>query len=219
MVSVLDYNNFKEMNDENDWLDPTHPNVPPYSKSKVLAEKAVWEYVKKLPQEEKFDVVVINPGFILGPILVKSGFTSQTVVQNVMTGKYQGIPDIYTGIVDVRDVADAHVIGVTTSSVNERFLLVENTYEFAYIGQVLYDEFKSKGYKVVRKKLSYCVAKMASCWMYELKLYLQQWGKNAQVSNEKARTKLGIKFIKVKDSIKEMGYSLIEKRYISDKTK
>ena len=207
------------MNDEKDWLDPTGPNIAPYPKSKVLAEKAVWDYVDKLPEDEKFEVVVLNPGFILGPILVKSEFTSQVIIKKMMTGGYPGIPDVYMSIVDVRDVADAHVIGVTTSSVNERFLLAEDTYEFVYIGQVLYDEFKPKGYKVVRKKLSYCVAKMASCCVPEVKLIINQWGKNAHVSNEKARTKLGIKFIKAEDTIKEMGYSLIEKCYVPDKTK
>ena len=71
----------------------------------------------------------------------------------------------------------------------------------------------------MRKKLGYCVAKVASICVPELKLVLRQWGKNAQVSNEKARTKLGIKFIKAEDTIEEMGYSLIENRYVPDLTK
>jgi len=41
----------------------------PYHKSKALAEKLVWDYTEKLPSSEKFDAVVINPGFILGPLL------------------------------------------------------------------------------------------------------------------------------------------------------
>lgn len=40
-----------------------------YPKSKTLAEREVWNFIENLPEEERFDVVVINPGLILGPIL------------------------------------------------------------------------------------------------------------------------------------------------------
>lgn len=43
----------------------------PYPQSKAMAEKAVWEYLDRIKEEEKFDVSIINPGFILGPILGK----------------------------------------------------------------------------------------------------------------------------------------------------
>ena len=42
-----------------------------YPKSKTLAEREVWNFIENLPEEERFDVVVINPGLILGPILSK----------------------------------------------------------------------------------------------------------------------------------------------------
>jgi dihydroflavonol-4-reductase len=34
-----------------------------------LAEKAAWDFVKNLPNDEKFEVVTINPGLVLGPNL------------------------------------------------------------------------------------------------------------------------------------------------------
>jgi dihydroflavonol-4-reductase len=40
-----------------------------YPKSKAMAEKLIWEFRDKLEGDEKFDVVVINPGLIFGPIL------------------------------------------------------------------------------------------------------------------------------------------------------
>ena len=40
-----------------------------YSKSKTLAEKAAWDYVDNLPEDEKFAVATVNPGFVTGPNL------------------------------------------------------------------------------------------------------------------------------------------------------
>lgn len=51
-----------------DWSDVKVAD--PYSKSKTLAEKAAWDFVKALPQEEQFEIVTINPGLVLGPNFV-----------------------------------------------------------------------------------------------------------------------------------------------------
>ena len=41
----------------------------PYEKSKTLAEKAAWDYIKNLPNDEKFEVVTICPDLVFGPNL------------------------------------------------------------------------------------------------------------------------------------------------------
>jgi nucleoside-diphosphate-sugar epimerase len=41
----------------------------------------------------------------------------------VMRGKYPGMPNIATAMVDVRDVAEAHLRGITKSPPNGRFIL------------------------------------------------------------------------------------------------
>lgn len=38
-----------------------------YSKSKKLANKASWDYWNALPADNKFDLVTIHPGLIIGP--------------------------------------------------------------------------------------------------------------------------------------------------------
>ncbi|EJK56678.1 hypothetical protein THAOC_23392, partial [Thalassiosira oceanica] len=44
-------------------------NTGAYFKSKTLAEKAAWDFVKDLPEEEKFGLVTINPVTAMGPTL------------------------------------------------------------------------------------------------------------------------------------------------------
>ena len=60
--------NLKDVLDENDWSDLEACSA--YDKSKTMAEKAAWEYFYSLPEEERFEMVSINPVFILGPSLI-----------------------------------------------------------------------------------------------------------------------------------------------------
>lgn len=39
----------------------------PYLKSKTLAEKAAWKYLEDLPENERFELATVLPGFIIGP--------------------------------------------------------------------------------------------------------------------------------------------------------
>ena len=42
-----------------------------------------------------------------------------------MRGKYPGLPNIYMPVVDVRDVADAHLKGITLMPPTGRYILSE----------------------------------------------------------------------------------------------
>ena len=67
---------------------------------------AAWEFIENLPDDDKIELSVVNPGMIMGPPLVKTDFTSGKIMklflENNMPG---GIPAIQFPIVDVRDVA------------------------------------------------------------------------------------------------------------------
>lgn len=59
-----------EIFNESHWTDLDRPEgVHPYLKSKTLAEKVAWDFQKTLPAGEKFELVAICPGLIMGPPL------------------------------------------------------------------------------------------------------------------------------------------------------
>jgi nucleoside-diphosphate-sugar epimerase len=134
-----------EINEEH-WPEITKDQSP-YFKSKIYAEKAAWDYIEKLPEEEKFELSTINPGFVVGPLLAKMGGTSVEVVSQCLTGKMPGIPACYTQIIDVRDVADAHIRALE-SEPYKRYALSTETVKFLAVGQILNDEFSKLGYRV-----------------------------------------------------------------------
>ncbi|MEL7116448.1 MAG: NAD-dependent epimerase/dehydratase family protein, partial [Pseudomonadota bacterium] len=49
---------------EDDWTDINHPAATPYVKSKTLAEKAAWDYIRD--EAPEVALTVINPVFVLG---------------------------------------------------------------------------------------------------------------------------------------------------------
>ena len=72
------------------WSDVS-ADIGAYAKSKTLAERAAWELVAGGAME----LVVINPGFILGPPLGAPGDgQSETMVKDLIGGKFPMIPDI-----------------------------------------------------------------------------------------------------------------------------
>ena len=72
---------------ESHWSNPDRPEgLDGYSKSKVLAEKAAWDFKDALPVNKRFELVTICPGFIFGPPLSKQSGTSVGYISAIMTG-------------------------------------------------------------------------------------------------------------------------------------
>ena len=56
---------------QDSWTDVNEKSVTAYFKSKTLAEKAAWDFIKNQTGNEKLELVVINPGPIYGPTLTQ----------------------------------------------------------------------------------------------------------------------------------------------------
>src|SRR5215217_4767187 len=88
-IAAINYGNGKPPFTENDWTDIDGPLTVPYYKSKTLAEKAAWEFAA----QEALEIVVINPGMVMGPILGRRAGTSTGMVRSLLRGKYPALPD------------------------------------------------------------------------------------------------------------------------------
>jgi hypothetical protein len=58
-----------------------------------------------LPESERFELVIINPGLILGPTLIPGDFASADFITQVLNGSIPAIPKLKLAIVDVRECA------------------------------------------------------------------------------------------------------------------
>ena len=146
VAAVFDSLDEKKYYDENDWSDPDNPDITPYNKSKTLAEKAAWEFVKK--NNNPFALTVINPFLVIGPSLTDDLGESNIAIKLLVTGKVPFIIPLQFGFVDVRDVASAHLLALKNpNSDGERFILSESDLWYRDVAKIL----RSGNYKKIPK--------------------------------------------------------------------
>jgi len=107
---------------EADWTPLEAPN-PPYIRSKIIAERAAWDFVGA---NGALELSVINPTGIFGPVLGPELSTSIQIVKGLLDGAFPDeLPDMWFGVVDVRDVADVHLRAmIDPDAAGERFIAV-----------------------------------------------------------------------------------------------
>src|ERR1700722_12931001 len=132
----------KEVRDytEADWTDPDTPGLPPYPRSKAIAERAAWDFIGTEGGDTQ--LVVMNPTFIAGPSLVPVLRSSLTVFKAIIEGTMPALPRQRFGVVDVRDVADAHITAMATpAAAGNRYLLLADgpTITWLELAQILRD--------------------------------------------------------------------------------
>ena len=108
---------------EVDWTDLTAPHLTPYIQSKTLAERAAWDFIER--EGAGLEFATVNPVVIFGPALGADFSTSIHVLLRLLNGKVPAVPPGTTTGVDVRDVADLHVLAMRPpAAAGERFLAV-----------------------------------------------------------------------------------------------
>jgi nucleoside-diphosphate-sugar epimerase len=131
---------------ETDWTDPNGPDVQPYTQSKTLAERAAWDFMAK--EGGNLELSVVNPVAVFGPVLGSDYATSILLIQRLMDGAMPGCPRLYFGVVDVRDVADAHISAMATAAAaGKRYLLLADGPTITWLGlaQILRDHLGPAG--------------------------------------------------------------------------
>lgn len=119
ILAMVDWNKDQDEVDEDSWTE-INKNTTAYDKSKILAEKKAWSMTENPPSGCKLDLVVISPALVLGKALFKSEFASAEIGIGLMTGKFPKAPVVHFPVVDIEDIARAHVLGVTAPP-NERY--------------------------------------------------------------------------------------------------
>jgi nucleoside-diphosphate-sugar epimerase len=142
-ISVRKRENHKDMLTEADWSDVEI--CPPYDKSKLLAERAAWDYWNGLPADDRFELVVVIPGLIQGPTLITGEFSSMNYMRMLMMGVMPALPKVMFPIVDIRDVAQAHLNAIKVPEArNQRFICVLRTFRFKELCEILQKHFGEK---------------------------------------------------------------------------
>ena len=177
--------------DESSWTDPAGEDVRPYVKSKTLAERAAWDFMRE--RAGSLELSVVNPVGIFGPVLGTDYSTSILLVQRLLDGQIPGCPRMSFGVVDVRDVAALHLIAMThPQAKNERFIAsVGDFMSILEIAQLLRRRLGTAARRVPRWQLPDWVVRLAALRDPAVKQILPELGKSRNATSEKARRVLG----------------------------
>lgn len=199
----------KRTYDESDWSQLTDA-VGAYEHSKTIAEQAAWDYVRGLPAGERIELTTINPGLVLGPVLSNDFSTSGEVVRKLLKRELPACPDVGFAVVDVRDVAAAHVAAMTTpAAAGQRFITAIEHAPMQEIARILDRHFRPRGYKVPTGRLPGWLLRTVSLWDKTAKLAVQELGKRQDVSSARAREVLGWQPRGLEAMVVDMGESMI----------
>jgi dihydroflavonol-4-reductase len=136
--------------DESDWTN-LDSDINIYTKSKTMAERAAWDFVKNQSADHPIELSVIIPGLILGPLLDGKYYgTSAKIIRNILAGKDRGDYGNRIELVDVRDVASAHLAAMTNPrAAGRRYCCVASVLWRHEVINILDQHFSSRGYKLL----------------------------------------------------------------------
>lgn len=122
-----------------------------YSYSKLLAEREAWSIAGK---QERWRLVTINPSLVIGPGINPNGTSeSFNIIRQMGDGTLKmGVPDIGFGVVDVRDLAEAHLRGGFLPDAQGRFIVSAHNTSFLEMATTLLQRYGER-YPIPRRKL------------------------------------------------------------------
>ena len=175
---------------ELDWTDLSGARpVAPYPTSKTLAERAAWDFAARHPSLE---LATVNPVAIFGPPLGHDTGTSLEMVKRLLSG-VPGVPDLSFGIVDVRDVADLHLLAMTRpDAAGERFLATSGDFMSALeMARVLRAGLGERAGKVPTRLLPNSLIRLAGRFDQGMAQLATELGHLKNASGRKAERLLG----------------------------
>jgi nucleoside-diphosphate-sugar epimerase len=130
---------------------------------------------------------------VLGPVLGPDMSSSIVLVKRLLDGAMPGCPDLWFGVVDVRDIADMHLKCMTDPAAHgERFLATGGDFvSVRQIAEMLKDGLGSAARKVPTRSLPNWLVRAVGLFDAEVRGILPELGKHKNASNEKARRLLG----------------------------
>ncbi|MEO1376768.1 MAG: aldehyde reductase [Cyanobacteria bacterium J06635_10] len=175
--------------DEKDWTDLNDKTLTPYKQSKTIAEKAAWEFVNK---DKSIELTTICPSLVCGPALEAKVNSSLEVVKRLMDGSFPIIPPIGFGVVDVRDVADLHVLAMEKpEAAGNRFIGSSDFMWMHEIAATLRNHFGEEALKVPTLKAPAWFLRLLALRDPAINTIVPDLNQRRRVSNETSKRLLG----------------------------
>lgn len=176
---------------EANWTNPNEKGLSVYEKSKLLAEHAAWDFIKK--EGASLEFATINPVAIWGPALSAHISGSFGILEHLLDGSMKVLPNIPLNIVDVRDVADLHIRAMTSPDANgQRFIAsADGQISMPKIAALIKNKKPDVAKEISTKKIPNGFVYLASLFNKQAKEAALLLRMSRNVSNAKAKEILG----------------------------
>ncbi|MFF9854230.1 NAD-dependent epimerase/dehydratase family protein [Streptomyces litmocidini] len=188
---------------EETWNTTASLTREPYSLSKTLAEKEAWRIAKA---QDRWRLVTINPGLVIGPALNPDPTSeSFNIARQMISGEARfGAPRIAVAVVDVREVAYAHLAAAFLPEAEGRHLVVAESTDIVDLSRRLlpaYGERYPLPRRAVPKPLAVAFAPAVGLERGYLRRNI---GFDLRGDTTKSRKSLGVRYRPAQHSMEEM---------------
>ncbi len=192
--------------DESHWADPDAPSASAYAKSKILAERAAWDFASK----NGLSLTTINPGLVLGAPLDGTFGSSVALIQRILKGQDPMLPMIDFAVVDVIDVAAMHLAAVQRPQTGgKRYAAVAGSLMMVDIGRMLKAQHPTRW--IPTRAAPAILLRVLALFDSALASVLSALNKTHAVRNDRAVAEMGIHFTPPEEAVKVTAEWLIKR--------
>jgi len=178
------------VSDESMWANADDPLLDPYRRSKILAERAAWDFIATRGGATRFTTIL--PGAVFGPLLSRNDFGSVWFVKRLLEGKPPALMRLGLSVDDVRDLAKAHVDALETpAAFGERILVTGTPLWMVDIARLLRDRLGDRAARVPTRVLPDFAVRLLARFIPQLRMFVPDLGRLYVASNDKAKALLG----------------------------
>jgi dihydroflavonol-4-reductase len=199
---------YKGQIDESIWTDPDDKSVQDYPRAKTLGERDAWAFVAKSPGA--LSLTTVLPVFVQGPVLGSDYSQSIGIVAGLLKGAMPGLPRIGMSIVDVRDLADLHVLAMTAPQADGQRLIATGGFLWmTQIAALLHEKLGERAAKVPTRQIPDLMLRISALFDPRARFTASNIGKRTDHTSAKAQQMLGWRPRSAEQSIVETAESLI----------
>jgi dihydroflavonol-4-reductase len=181
-----------------------------YALSKTKAEQAAWEIAES---QNVWTLVVMNPSVVMGPGIMYHESSESFDLMRMLGGTewwaIMGSPCISMGVVDVREVAQAHIVGAYSNEAKGRHILCGTNTNMTAMADILRQQVPT--YRVlsgvIPKRVAWLVAPFAGV---KRRFIWRNTDVPLNLDNSKSKRELGIDYRPLAETLQDMFQQLID---------
>jgi dihydroflavonol-4-reductase len=195
---------------ERDWTREESLSVPPYIRSKTIAERAAWDFAER--EGGGMELAVVNPVGMFGPVLGPRLPGSVGIIAAMLDGDMPSTPRLWTSVVDVRDVADLEVRAMTSpKAAGERFLAAAgDAVSFQHIARTLRERLGEEAGRVPDREMSSAYVRAMAPFVPALRQFRRNLDVVRHTDSSKARAVLDWEPRPAQDAVTATARSLLD---------